>query len=143
MMYGALDGTPFTLYWTLILRNSTERAARKVMTWSQEALGEEIGSVRYQRWWKDPDYYEVTATQLLGATDVRDAVFETLLVVRRIGTLYRGWDVSGPEEVEPGRWRFELSETNPEASTRGGIYHRSVTATNIPPTPRRSGRMTP
>ncbi|MFI7610287.1 hypothetical protein ACIBP6_03515 [Nonomuraea terrae] len=73
------------IHWRGYLRVNKQVGAERVINRMGRVLGDTFTLLSYERYWKIPELAEVRLTSPLGAREPQDAVFRTLLAVRRLG----------------------------------------------------------
>lgn len=96
----------FALHWTLFLRASRPPAVAKLLRRLSASIGRDVTPYLTERYWKLPELHRVQATTPLEAERIELAIFETLMLGRRIGVT-----IGSPSEAGDGWWSASGSGT--------------------------------
>jgi hypothetical protein len=91
--------------WRVHVRSKQEANARRVLRRLTVALGQRVEETSVERYWKIPEQYVLLFTTPLHQATPPEAVFQTMLAARRIGS---GWIVGGPHGSDDEGWTFEM-----------------------------------
>lgn len=92
-----------SIQWQAFLKVAREEKVARLLHHFSEAAEREMTLQACERHWQDKALFDVRFTSPLGAETVREAVFETLCVCRKI---LNAWTVSGPDSYADGQWEF-------------------------------------
>ena len=100
-------------HWTLFLRAKRMDKVRRHISILERHFGRPVTLLRAERYWKDPELFDVHFTTPLHARNAAEAVFDSLLVA---SGLLNEWRVSGLTLYDDGRCDFTAMSSD---KTRG------------------------